>query len=304
MGEDGHMSLKCRIASSGVVTSGYRMRRDRIGLPLACVLFCLAGVACAETIRLGGPRDIVVYVEDVRGGFSVTVEMRPVSCFDAVTNARINRSKACLYGLAGLGKSLDIEPDRLAAGCGISGVEVDTAPQDGSRYRVRFFVPESGIGGPDHATAVAADSSNAEVPTSPPRPRSQLFTCVDDYATTITELKAAYDDRLAEIETKAIVAVPDALVDEHLKAARQAVAKLDLEAKAALTAAGQEFAADLRVLTIEKESLEKVLAAARAEFDANRHKACARIEAAARRAAEQPAPPSPTSRANEPVRSP
>ena len=93
-------------------------------------------------------------------------------------------------------------------------------------------------------------------------------------------------------------------MDEHLKTARQAFAKLDLQANAAFTAAGQEFAADLRVLTIEKESLEKVLAAARAEFDASRDTACARIEAAARRAAEQPAPTLPTSTANEPVRSP
>lgn len=304
MDEDERMALTCRIASSGVMAYGRLVRWDRLWQPLAGVLFCCAGVACAEVIRLGGPRDIVVDVEDVRGGFSVTVEMRPVSCFDAATNARINRSKACLYGLAGLGKSLDIAPDRSAAGCDISGVEVDTAPQDGNRCRFRFFVPESGINEPDQPTAIDADSPEADAPTSPSRNRSQLFTCVDDYATTIAELKAAYDDRLAAIETKAVAASPDALVKQHVKAARQALATLDLEAKAAFTAAGREFAADLRVLTVEKKSLEKVLAAARADFDAGRDKACARMEAAALRADEKPMSSSPASTANEPARSP
>jgi len=292
------------MASSGVTMHAWLVCWDRLWQPLACVLLCFAGVARAEVIRLGGPRDVVVGVEDVRRGFSVTVEMRPVSCFDAATNARINRSKARLYGLTGLGKSLDIDPDRLAAGCNISGVEVDTTPQIAERYRVRFFVPETGIDEPNQPIAVNSDSTAADAPTSPPRHPSQLFTCVNDYAITIAELKAAYDERLAEVETKATADGAEALVEEHVKAAGQVLENLNLEAKAAFTAVGQEFATDLRVLTVEKESLEKILTAARTEFDASMDKACARVEAAAQRAAEKPTPPSPASMANEPVQSP
>lgn len=294
------MALTRRIPSVCFVTNTLLVRWDRLWQSLACVLCCFAGIAGAEVVRLGGPRNIIVDVEDVRGGFSITVEMRPVSCFDAATNARINRSKACLYGLTGLGKSLDIDPDRLAAGCDISGVDMDDASQNGDRYRVRFFVPESGIREPEQTTAADSDSSDADASASPPRNRSQLFTCVDDYATTIAALKAAYDDRLAEIETKVVADRADALVEEHVKAARQALATLHLEAKAAFTAAGREFAADLRVLSTEKESLEKVLDAARADFEASSAKASARVETAAQSAAEKPTP---TSTAKEPVRS-
>ena len=280
------MVLNRRIASLCVITCGWLVRSDLRWQLLACGLSCFLDVASAEVIRLGGPRDIVVDVEDVRGGFSVTVEMQPVSCFDPATNARINRSKARLYGLAGIGKSLDIAPDRLAAGHDISGVEVDAPQQNGARYRFRLFVPESVIAGQEQPLDGNLNTPAADAATAPDKNRSQLFSCVDDHAKTIEELKAAYNERLAETENNAIDALAGTIAGDHLKTAREALSSLDAEAKEAFKAVEQEFGADLRVLTVEMESLAKLLATARADFEASRKKAYARIEEAAGRAAE------------------
>lgn len=296
---DAVMSLKCRIALSCAVTFGWLVRWDRLWQPLAYLLVCFAGDAYAEVVRLGGPRDIVVDVQDVRGGFSVTVEMRPVSCFDPATNARINRAKARLYGLVGLGQSLDIAPDRLAAGRDISGVEVDAAQQTDHRYRFRLFVPESGLVGQGQPRDDPRDTSAARAPANPARNQSQLFTCVDDHAATIEELKATYCEHLAEIEKRAVETLSRTSVGEHLEAARQALATFDTEASAAFKAAEQGFKADLRVLTVEKESLAKVLAAAQADIKARHNKASVSIQEAATRAAKETTPASPAPEAND-----
>ena len=84
----------------------------------------------------------------------------------------------------------------------------------------------------------------------------------------------------------AIDALAGTIAGDHLKTAREALSSLDAEAKEAFKAVEQEFGADLRVLTVEIESLAKLLATARADFEASRKKAYARIEEAAGRAAE------------------
>jgi hypothetical protein len=169
-----------------------RARFNRFFQLAAGVLACSAGFATAETIRLGGPRDIVVDIDDVQGGFSVVVEMRPVACFDKATNARINRSKACLYGLAGVEKSLAIETGRLAALRNVIGMNVEEVTPAADRYRLRFFVPETELhreDAPVSATELghAADGSSLQA-----SPRSELFTCVRDYEMTFEELKRSF----------------------------------------------------------------------------------------------------------------
>jgi hypothetical protein len=266
-----------------------------------CILACSAGFATAETICLGGPRDIVVDIDDVQEGFSVVVEMRPVACFDKATNARINRSKACLYGLAGLEKSLAIETGRLAALRNVIGMNVEEVTPAADRYRLRFFVPETELHREETAVLAeelhhAADESSLEAP-----PRSELFTCVRDYEMTFEELKRSFCERVDDAVEAASKAASRDTIAEFAGEARRTLAVIDSDAKRAFTAAEKDFTEDLRVLTMEKNSLSKSLASAAANFEAAKAAAYSALELLEIRIQKQPSPASPAKDAIESV---
>lgn len=245
---------------------------------LACVLAWLWVYGSAEVISLGGTRDIVVEVDDVPDGFSVVVAMIPVSCFDAATNERLNRSKARLHGLAGLGKSLDISPELLGVYRGIAGFELEVLQPLNDRYRARFFVPECRI------ESEASDSTDSiDAPAFPAGGRSQLFTCVDDHAATIEDLKVIYCERLSEFDEIAVESLSSLSVSNQPESADERLSSLEREADLAFSAAEQEYLADLRVLAFEKASLGKRLVAARAGFELGLEDARERVMGSASR---------------------
>jgi hypothetical protein len=267
----------------------------RRGIWGGCLIACaIAGLAHAETIRLGGPRDVVVDVEDVKGGFSVVVEMRPVACFNEATNARVNRSKASLYGLAGLAQSLEINPDQVAAGSAVTGVKVHGVQSDGGRYRLRFFVPETAFNGLEDESGVGkATPLSTPFPSTATQKRSQLFTCVDDYVMTIVELKNTYKDRLTAVEQAVGDVSPGERFQDRLVSVPVELTEIDKEAEAAFHAVEQEFKTDLRVLSLEKESLLADLNAARIELAATSNKTRTDLQALATSSAARPTPQPP-----------
>jgi hypothetical protein len=250
---------------------------------------CFALVAFAETIRLGGPRDIVVAIDDVRDGFSVTVEMLPVTCFDGATNARINRSKAYLYGLAGLAKSLDIDAARLSAFSDVSGVTVKGVQPGVQRYSLVFFVPEAGLDGLENGESgpVSVDGAGASVPA--PQASSQLFTCVYDYEMTIGEVQKGYADQVSKVVHGVANGASDDSVEKRAQIAHAALAAIDADARKAFEAAKNAFEEDLRVLSVEKEVLLLKLTKAQGDFEAAKTEALVQMERLVRLAAENSA---------------
>lgn len=260
------MVLKLRTAYWWVVMCAWQTRLDHRWQPLACVLSCFAGVACAEVIRLGGPRDIVVNVEDVRGGFSVTVEMQPVSCFDAATNARINRSKAGLYGLAGLAKSLDVDAARLSVERNVSGVTVDGVQQGALRYRLVLFVPEASLNVFEDGDSEPVLVGGPGTSESSSQAASQLFTCVHDHEMTIEEVRKSFAEQVSQLMGGAATTASSPSVKKQAEVVRVALNVLDADARKAFSAAQQDIEGDLRLLSVEKEGLSKTLARAQDDF--------------------------------------
>jgi hypothetical protein len=239
---------------------------------------CLAPVTLAETIRMGGPREVVVDVADADGGFAVNVEMRPVACFDQATNARVNRSKACLYGLLGLAKALDIDSGRLSTSRSVSGVAVDTVSADANRYRLRFFVPEAGIGGESQQIGSDGDAEDTDTTSAQPAKRSQLFTCVTDYETTIAGLQTSSAERLSDTLKPVQPPADPADSSPDFEGVRVKIKSVGKDAGDAFAAVGREVHDDLRLLTIEKESLGKMLAEAQRRWDASVAEAVSEVD--------------------------
>lgn len=238
----------------------------------------LGNVTLAETIRMGGPRDVLVEVADADGGFAVNVEMRPVACFDQATNARVNRSKACLYGLLGLSKALDIDSGRLSTSRSVSGVAIDTVSADANRYRLRFFVPEAGIGGESQQIGSDGNAEITDTTSAQPAKRSQLFTCVTDYETTIAGLQTSSAERLSDALKPVQPPVDPVDKSPDFKGVRVELKSVGNDASIAFAAVGREVHDDLRLLTIEKESLEKLLAEAQRRWNASVAEAFSKVD--------------------------
>jgi hypothetical protein len=256
-----------------------------------CLLACCAGVATAETIRLGGPRDIVVDIDNVNSGFSVVVNMRPVACFDKATNARINRSKAYFYGLAGLEKSLTVKAGGLASLRNITGMTVEELAPTAERYRLRFFVPATELDRKVPAALADESSDSADEASLHAPPQSQLFTCVHDYEMTFEELKKSFSEGLDDAVGAASKAVGRDNIADIVGEARRSLAAIDSDAKRAFTAVEKDFKEDLRLLTMEKESLAKSLATAAAVFEVAKAAAYSTLESMEPRF-QTPIPPS------------
>jgi hypothetical protein len=294
------LMLRHGLIHSSEVTDGHYARpANRMRLVFSATVIFFAADSFGETIRLGGPRNIVVDVKDERDGFSIIVEMLPVKCFNAATNARLNRSKACFYGLAGLGRSLGVDAADLNLRHDIAAIQVIDVRPDDARYRLRFFLPEHAIRVSQPQKAASKSLGVVDASTCFDRNRSQLFTCVEDYAMTIEQLKDTYNERLSDRMTNAVGTFTSIGIDEQLDSARLAIAEVEAEAKASFEATKREFGQDLRVLALEKRSLATLLEATLAEFDASKQKADAALEAAALGAAKQRPPAAPTANAHE-----
>ena len=82
-------------------------------LSLLALFFVLT--ASAETIKLGGPRQVVAEVTPVaeKGNWLVVLQMRPVECFDQAMNRKVQQRLGCNYALEALARML--KADTLSA---------------------------------------------------------------------------------------------------------------------------------------------------------------------------------------------
>jgi hypothetical protein len=284
--------LNLHIVSPTLRNHCYCPSTSLMSLALVLSLVFCAQITSGETIRLGGPRDIVVEIQDVPNGFSVAVDMRAVSCFDAATNSRVNRSKAYLYGLAGLERSLAVEPGQLNVARHIASVQITASQLVAGRYRLEFFLPETSLSVHDRRPLSSEIISRpSDTTDKAPQDRSQLFTCVEDYAMTIKELNRVFNERIQNAANAVITTDIAEVMDEELNAARNALSQVKMEADTAFTSVAVEVAADLRVLSVEQAHLNDVLAHARADFDASAARAQSSLQALVKQAEAQPNPP-------------
>lgn len=213
-----------------------------------------------ETIALGGPRGAKITIDRLADKFAVTVEMAPVSCFDAPTNSSVNRTKAESYALtgfcgSGFGKAKQLTHETLKsiqADAVFQRVTVESAGLEGGKYRLRLLIPEDGI----QARPPQPVESRPFDRTSP------LFTRYGDHEATISALG------------RTLVADMATLVDNQ--AARQTRSSDLISAVETLRPAGKERFATLRHViqsdillldTTEKPELEKKILAAMRQWD-------------------------------------
>jgi hypothetical protein len=163
---------------------------SRAAYLLAFVCLALPPAILAEDARvklaLGGPRQVQAVVSTGPEEYAIEVKLLPVRCFDAATNARLNRDLGRRYALQALARHLS---GKKAAAFTVSGGRVESAGGDGKSYTLTLRVPREGVravpaGRPRVATEVVAFDAD-------------LFTRKQDYLQTLDRLAAGL---LADLE--------------------------------------------------------------------------------------------------------
>jgi len=200
-------------------------------------------------IELGGLRHVKAKLHSASNEYRITVEMLPVSCFDAATNNQLNRDKAKMYGLQALAKHLSDKPKIQMV---VSGVEIVGKSSDAKFFTLTLRVPKDGIRleESDNKPALkqsAEDKNKAErILLSP-----ELLTRKQEYIDTMNRL------------TNEIMTASEALdklpleTEENMRQVLIAIADLEEKSESNLAKLLQECDSDLLLLTVEKRDLIK-----------------------------------------------
>lgn len=282
------------------------MRLFRIARGWAFVLLAwlATGLAkSAEVIEFGGPRNVIVRIEDRGADYAVTAAMLPVAAFDKATNALLCRSQAEQFALSGLTKLLS--DGAAAASRSYSGVTAERVDLVDGRYELTLSVPKAGIGPPRQPMPKAAAVPKPSEPPSSDEPGSNeqepaaqagssnppasgtwrsnaLFTVFDDYAATIETVAQEMIRQVARIgldcdkaagETLSAPDRPLSEFEARIKACKEGIGGcgggLDAITERANSAFQQiqiQYRKDLKVMSIERDALDDALGAKQQEF--------------------------------------
>jgi hypothetical protein len=215
---------------------------------LAVTLCAWVGLPCRaaekKTIDLGGLRRVQAEVQVEGDDYVVRTRMLPVSCFDAATNARLNRDKAELYSLQGLARYLSRAKDTHLD---VSGARVTATGRAGKFYTLVLRVPRAGVkvvrAGPGRPVAPPAKAVRRLAFTD------SFFTRKRDYLHTLERLAAGLAADLRGAERRAAEA------EKGREGFPLAVAELEERGEDNFKKLRAEVSADKLLLTVEKDEV-------------------------------------------------
>ena len=211
-----------------------------VAVGLALTLFGRVSAADAtSTIDLGGLRKAKAVLTITDTDYVVKMRMLPVQCFDAPTNAMLNREKARELALQALAKHLS---EKESVEFTVSGVQIEKVGTDGKFYTTNLRVPREGV-------SVIRDGKKPPVKKGADRVAftSDLFTRKRDYLNTLDKLMASVACDVQKAEEK---------VDESFNLA---IAKLKEQGLKNIESLGKEVKEDLLLLSFEQEELNEAL---------------------------------------------
>ena len=145
-------------------------------------------------VSLEGIRQVEVTISGDRVAYEAAVRMKPIQCFDKVTNERLNEQKARSYSLQGLLKHLTGDKNPSAS---VSGVTVTETRDDGKFYRLTLRIPRDGfeiIRNPE--LRLAPRKASMVSPAEEIHFSSSLLTGFGDHSATIEQLVSVFDQEL------------------------------------------------------------------------------------------------------------
>lgn len=192
-----------------------------------------------STIDLGGLRQAKAVLTITDTEYVIKVRMLPVQCFDAATNARLNREKARELALQALAKHLS---EKEAVEFTVSGIQIEKVGTEGKFYTQNLRVPRTGV-------SVVRDEEKPPVKKGEDRVAftSELFTRKRDYLNTLDNLTAALACDVQKAEDKAG------------ESFNLAIAELKEQGLKNLEGIGKEIKEDLLLLSVEQEELNDAL---------------------------------------------
>jgi hypothetical protein len=243
-----------------------RFRMCALGL-LGALLLPSANSAAEgpATIDLGGLRHVQAVVSLEDGQYTVRVRMLPVTCFDAVTNARVNRDKGEGYAFQALARHLSAEKSVQME---VSGARVAATGRDGKFFTLTLQVPRTGV------KLLREGEAPANAPRSGVVQRvafdAPFFTRKRDYLHTAEWLAAGLNADLRAAESKA---GPD---EKRQAAFALAVAELEERGDDLFQKLRSEVEEDKLLLAVEREEVLGDLARRQAAWLEALRKAVAR----------------------------
>ena len=214
-------------------------------LGLAPAVFSSVAADATSAIDLGGLRQAKAVLTVTDAEYVVKVRMLPVECFDAPTNARLNREKARELALLALAKHLSAGE---AAEFSVSGVQINGVGTDGMFYTLALRVPQEGVSVVREREKPPAKHGEDRVAFT-----SELFTRKKDYQNTLEKLTAA---ALADVQTAEEKPAEDAAPRE---AFGLALAEIEERGLKNLENLRKEIQADVLLLSVEREDLDAAL---------------------------------------------
>lgn len=216
----------------------------RLGFAVAIFVMSLplSGDELPDHIQIGGPRKATAIVTEKDGDLIVTVEMRPVRCFDKATNALINREKSEAYGEIALGRYLrhsahdDVRTE-------LRGKAVDDAGLVGERFRLTMRVPKNGVS--FSAVSSASDRNTISGDSASLLPGRSILDAKEDYITTT--------ESLARSLSQDILAPPQERSDEQAFLGH--IAEKEEAGSHSFDAIRAEVKKDKLLLSIERKEL-------------------------------------------------
>jgi len=225
-----------------------------------------------KTFDLGGIRQAKATVTVSERDFVISVRMLPVHCFDAATNARLNREKARELAMWALAKNLS---DKNAVEFYVSGAQVEKVGTEGKSYTLILRVPRKGVSLIQAGEKPSAKASGDRVAFS-----SALFSRKRDYLDTLDQLTNSVLADLQTVENKA---------KEEKDSDSLAIAADDIEKKWVknLKALGQEIKDDLLLFTIDQEELNQAMEKQNGRVRESIHEAAKKLKTAKKKEKSQ-----------------
>lgn len=214
-------------------------------------------------VSLSGVRQAEVTISGDRDAFDVAVRMKPIQCFDKVTNERLNVQKARAYSLQGLLKHLSGGEKNVKASA--SGITLTETGYDGEFYRLTLRIQRDRfeiVSNPEVRQLPRRTSNPSQIEEI--QVNSSLLTCFGDLSATIEQLVSFYDQELDQVRSSPLEVGADfeiAIVEleERLTAWFDQFEK-DVHADNLLLAAEQTELLD-RVVSARKRCLQELKSA-------------------------------------------
>lgn len=208
------------------------------GLLIALAATLPAADDKAVTVPLGGLRQASATIRGNTDDYMIQVRFLPVRCFDALTNAALNREKGRLYALQALAKHLS---GKDSATLTVSGVQVESTALDGKFQTLTLRVPRKAV------ALVPEEKNPPKEPVGKAKKErvafsSDLFTRKREYHQTLDQLTRQFE--------AGVRALPK---DEQ--AFNLAVAELEEKTVNNLVTLATEIGQDKLLLTVEKDEL-------------------------------------------------